>query len=204
MKDITVIKNVLPALYQKEIEELLTAPNFPWNFSEEISMAPTSSRPFKNDPHIIPSCGFSHELYAEGKYSRYWTTVRPVLYFMADKVNYSKFNQPIEIFRAKANLQTQLNGSTKDNYNMPHVDFAHNARKGTNWIFLYYVTDSDGDTFIFNENGDQGCPDRLTLRQRVTPRSNTGILFRDNILHASSNPVRHQKRININFNIITA
>ncbi|MEE9492694.1 MAG: hypothetical protein V3W04_04880 [Gammaproteobacteria bacterium] len=203
MKDVTLIENVVPEIYHKELQSLLTAPNFPWNFSEDISMQ-DGDPPFKQDTNIVPSCGFSHALCADGKHSTYWTTIRPLLYFMIDKVKYSKFNRPFEIFRAKANLQTQINGSTENNYNMPHVDFAHNARQGTNWIFLYYVTESDGDTFLFNENGDQGCPEKLTLRQRVTPKANTGILFKDNILHASSNPIKYQKRINLNFNIITS
>ena len=46
--------------------------------------------------------------------------------------------------------------------------------------FLFYLNDSDGDTFFFDDNGE--------ITDRVTPKQNTVIEFNSRTLHASSNP----------------
>ena len=85
---------------------------------------------------------------------------------------------------------------------MPHIDPAHFSEQGENWVFLYYLHDCDGDTFIFNETAEQGIPEKLTLRKRIIPKANVGVLFRDNIFHTSSNPVKSRRRMNLNFNLL--
>lgn len=203
MKDVTIIENVVPEVYRKEIESTLLNPNFPWNFSPEISFDTARGNPFKQNPGIVQSCGFTHALCVEDQFSTFGTMMNPIIYFMAEKSGYSKFEKGVSVIRAKANLQTQLTSGQADNHNMPHIDPAWFEKGGGNWIFLYYVNDSDGDTFIFNETAKQSfVPEKLTLRQRVTPKANTGILFRDNIYHASSNPIDNPYRINLNFNLI--
>jgi hypothetical protein len=41
---------------------------------------------------------------------------------MVEKSNCSKLQRSFDVLRAKVNLQTQVNGSTPDNFNMPHID----------------------------------------------------------------------------------
>lgn len=204
MEDIDIIENVLPQLYWKEILDLLTHQDFPWNYYDEISLKIPASRPFEQNPEIVDSCGFSHTFAYENRQSPYWQFIKPLMYSMAEKSRYRSMLQSLQAFRVKANLQTQLNGSTPDNYNMPHIDPGCGEGNKINWIFLYYVTDSDGDTFIFNETAEDGIPAKLTIKNRITPKANSGVIFRDNIYHASSNPIKYKKRININFNLISA
>lgn len=205
MKNFTVIENVLPKPYWMEIRDKVMHPDLPWYYDDEISIDPAQGNPFTGNPEIIPSYGFSHPLFVEGHYrSPDWDSYKPILYFMAEKSNYSKFIRGIDVFRAKINLQPQVNASTADNFNMPHIDPVFFEQKETNWVFLYYLLDSDGDTFIFNETAAAGCPSRLSIKERVTPKANTGILFRDDMFHASSNPVTSKRRLNINFNLRAA
>lgn len=205
MKNFTIIENVLPKAYWQEIRDVITHPDLPWYYNPEISLDPATKNPFTGNPEIVSSCGFSHPLHVKDHYtSPHWEKVKPLLHFMAEKSNYSKLQRSMDVYRAKANLQTQLNGSTEDNFNMPHIDPAYFENKSTNWIFLYYVEDSDGDTFIFNETAAQGCPSKLTIRERITPKANTGLLFKDDIFHASSNPIKSKRRVNLNFNLISA
>lgn len=203
MNNISIIEDVLPKAYWKSLRDRIMHPDMPWYYDDEISMDKSVANPFTGNPEIMPSCGFSHPLHIKGHYtSPHWESVKPLLYFMAEKSNYSKLQRGFEVLRAKANLQTQLNGSTAENFNMPHIDPVYFEHRETNWIFLYYLIDADGDTFIFNQTAAAGTPSMVTVRERVTPRANTGILFRDDIFHASSNPIRSRRRVNLNFNLI--
>jgi hypothetical protein len=67
---------------------------------------------------------------------------------------------------------------------------------------IYYVNDSDGDTFLFNEFWDPVSgqpPTQLTLNQRVTPKRNRAVIFESDRFHASSNPRFNKNRFIINF-----
>lgn len=125
MKDIVIIDNVLPELYWKEIRDLLTHRDFPWNYYEDISLNSSVANPFKENPEIVDSCGFSHTSATDNRQSPYWQFIKPVVYMMAEKSKYRNFIQSVRPYRIKANLQTQLNGNTADNFNMPHIDSAH-------------------------------------------------------------------------------
>ena len=201
MKNLIIIKDVLPSAYWREIYNLVSSVDFTWQFSPEVSVE-LKDNPFKQNPEIVGSCGFTNTLYTDNYTSPYWNLIKPMIYIMAHKSGVSTLTKSITTYRCKANLQTQLNGSTKENFNMPHIDPAYFDKEGDNWIFLYYLSDSDGETFIFNETAEEGRPEKLTIRKRIMPKANTGILFRDNIFHASSNPVSDRRRLNLNFNLL--
>lgn len=202
MKNLVFIKDVLPVAYWQEISNVISHPEFPWAYSPEISLD-LKDNPFKLNTEIVGTCGFTHTLFFDGKPSRYWSLIKPMLYIMAQKSGVPALSKSVVTYRCKANLLTQLNGSNKDNFNLPHIDPAHFEKEGDNWIFLYYLNDSDGETFIFNETAENGLPEKVTVRKRIMPKANTGILFRDNIFHASSNPIKSRSRMNLNFNLLT-
>jgi hypothetical protein len=96
-------------------------------------------------------------------------------------------------FRMKANLQTQCSFSKEEFYNTPHLDRYFKTDKYFNGI--YYVNDSDGDTFFFNKVND-----KYLINKKVSPKKGRLILFDGNIYHAGRNPIEALKRIIINFN----
>lgn len=120
------------------------------------------------------------------------------------------------IIRCKLNLQTTAPLKAKDKYNLPHVDFDRiDGRKFLTAI--YYLNDSDGDTFIFNEksvdqfynnlivDGDLSQEgkkfiDNLTIRKRISPKKGTVMFFRGDTLHAGSHPTQTQNRLVLNYN----
>ncbi len=201
MKNLILIKDVLPTAYWRDLHGVIAHPDFPWLYSPEVSVD-IKENPFKQNPEIVKSCGFTNTLYFDGASSPHWDLIRPMIYIMSHKSGIPALTKSVTTYRCKANLQTQLNNSTKDNYNMPHIDPAFFEKEGDNWIFLYYLDDADGETFIFNEVAEDGRPDKLTIRKRITPKANTGVLFRDNIFHASSNPIYSRRRMNLNFNLL--
>jgi hypothetical protein len=61
-------------------------------------------------------------------------------------------------------------------------------------VILYYVNDSDGDTYFFGKEKDS------ELVQKITPKKNRAVIFDGSTWHASSLPSKNH-RIVINFNL---
>lgn len=90
-----------------------------------------------------------------------------------------------DLCRVKANLLTK-NG--RPGFHTPHIDnnFEH-------LVILYYVNNSDGDTYFFNDN---------IVVDRVSPKQGKYIIFDGDQYHASSSPTDTDARIVINFNVL--
>jgi hypothetical protein len=123
-----------------------------------------------------------------------WDKVKPIVFASEEKFGIEVSN----IIRCRINLTCPVPNFGSDNYNVPHVDWPDLDNYFT---LLYYLDDSDGDTFIFNEHIDDGFPNTVTIDQRISPKSNMALLVDGGKYHASSNPVKSNKRITINFNI---
>lgn len=108
--------------------------------------------------------------------------------------NYSNFPNLTNVSRAKINILTQ-NNLSDNKYNIPHIDddIEH-------FVMVYYVNDSDGDTYIFNETYDK-TKKELTIYQRIKPKKGKFLVFDGKYFHSSSNPQKSTIRsvININF-----
>ena len=86
----------------------------------------------------------------------------------------------LDIYRMKVNLLMPYPNAPE--YHVPHQDVAWGERGREYKSFLYYLNDSDGDTFFFD--------DQNNIIQRQTPKANTMIEFDSRMLHASSNPTQ--------------
>lgn len=120
------------------------------------------------------------------------------------------------VVRCKLNLQTTAPLKAKGKYNLPHVDF--DRIDGTKFLTaIYYLNDSDGDTFLFNEKSssmphnklmddgsmspdDMKFIDNLTIKKRISPKKGTLIIFRGDTIHAGSHPTSAQNRLVLNYN----
>jgi hypothetical protein len=85
----------------------------------------------------------------------------------------------------------------------PHVDFYIPHRVG-----IYYVNNSDGDTFVFNETSEQvGLEEsvrytkegKFTLAKQLSPKKGRMIGFDGKYYHASMHPMKSASRIAIAF-----
>lgn len=108
--------------------------------------------------------------------------------------NYSHFPNLTNVSRAKINILTQ-NNLSDNTYNIPHID--DNIE---HFVMIYYINDSDGDTYIFNETYDK-TKKELTIYQRIKPKKGKFLVFDGKYFHSSSNPQKSTIRsvININF-----
>ena len=191
-KEINIIDNFLSNDLADFVCEQLSVKNFPWYFDEgtlnkriKQSYVDKGIRA-KDDDRILDYCMFNHYFYdtsqTQEKMSSFDTS-NHMLDYMIKTYNL----EDVILFKVKANLTTQMNNATKDNFAEPHIDIRDNEHIG----LIYYVNDSDGDTFMFNNN--------LEIRKRITPKKNRAVVFKGNILHSAGHPLKTNRRLVINF-----
>jgi hypothetical protein len=180
-------ENFLPEAYVRDLNSTILSNLFPWyRLNETVSPV---YNPIPKDKFTQESVLHVHGLYAyETVNSPHYGLVKPILYFIEETYK-CKFN----LERIKLNYMYKDSTFPVDSYNTVHSDISNNAKNCK--TFLYYLNDSDGDTFFFNEyHGARS----VTVKHRQTPVANSGVLFDSDMLHASSPPRTNEYRITIN------
>jgi len=187
MYDITVIDNLLDKQDQEHIEKFMTGDEFPWFFSQAgyynttTFVTEETKHLIENNPNIKEYFVLSHTTFDErGTVSSFNEPCVKIL----ESVVKEKYN----LLRIKCNLSTKIESFKSHEHNIPHTDFQIDNCK----TMLYYVNDSDGDTFFYNNSG--------TVIKKVSPKKGRAIVFDSNILHAGSHPSKSEKRLTINYN----
>lgn len=195
MSEIQIIEDLIPKKLQDEIENWISSAEVDWRY-----LPTPSPNIFLNDLNIFHTWQLSHAFYLKGILNdspKFRSFIIPMLFNIKLKtgVDYSK-----KLLKIKANTLLKNIECTYNNYNIPHVD----TPKLNNKSLLYYINDSDGDTFIFNEtaaeiDSEKCTTSKLTLNRRITPKKGTAIIFNSNRYHASSSPKNTDRRFVINF-----
>jgi hypothetical protein len=192
VEDLVEIERFLPESYADILEQLICrSGEFLWQYNASTNdlKAPEI---MNKDARSYDADQFVHALYQQGeRRSQFFDIVFPMFYFMEDKTGVAL----AAVERIKANLLVQK-PREDGTYNTPHIDIAEPGHKS----LLYYVKDSDGDTFLFNETirETQRAKTPLTIRKRVAPRKGKAVLFDSNIWHASSHPRENATRVVLN------
>jgi hypothetical protein len=189
MVEMVEIENFVPPSYADILEGLLCKnPAFLWQYNASTNDQSEPQIMRKNEKSY-ESDQFVHAMYQEGaKLSVFFDAVFPLFYFLEEKTGVLLGG----IERMKANMLMKKSIDA-DAHNTPHIDIPDAGHKS----LLYYVMDSDGDTFIFNETFQHKKD--LTIRKRVSPKKGKAVVFDSNIWHASSNPREHDNRVVLNF-----
>jgi hypothetical protein len=191
-------KDILTKEQHKALYDLVTGLDFPWYYQPNIAYIadPISG----SNSNLCRSFGLTHTVWdiEKGKVSE----VLSHMAILAD--NFTKLSgiKPNNFIRIKINLQTPVVNNDCNKYNGAHVD-----RYTPHSTLIYYLDDSDGDTFIFNELFDEAdsttWPQNVipTVKERITPVANS-LYHLDSGLryHSSSNPINTDRRYTINFN----
>jgi hypothetical protein len=118
--------------------------------------------------------------------------------FGLEILNFFALKNNIEIFkllRIKSNILYKTKNT--NSIHPPHIDMDIK-----HFVLLYYVNDSDGDTFIFNEKFNDLNFNDLTIKKQISPKAGRGVLFDGLNYHSSSAPKLSDNRIVININFI--
>ena len=189
---IEIIDDFLPISYQTKLESLLKSKDFPWYFYEQTS--PMSAADYNRgvtvtDSRTLDNPQFVHVSFFKQKNTDLFEHFYPVVFLLEQHKRKSYHDR---LLRIKANLVYKRENYPADHYNTPHVD--DDAPTET---LLYYVNESDGDTFIFNNEARN--ENRLSIEHRISPKKGRAILFDSRILHAGSPPTKTETRIVLNF-----
>lgn len=187
LDDFIVVDNCINPVYQDALENMiLNDRSFYWNFYPNLVAYGGSRASIVSD-----AIGFSHTWMADYKAtSTYAGFMMPLLYEASVKASI-KVNQ---IIQGRCFMQIPTVKTTE--WDGMHVDFdkPHN-------VCLYYVNDSDGDTFFSDKNSLHRKPDSYPILKRVTPKKGRCVFFNGEHYHSSSKPTQNPRAvININFN----
>lgn len=190
------IDDVITKLYQDQIEAETSSDKMAWFFTRESARKVAVDTAYGGFSHV--AYRFNNETATSP--SPLTALLLPLLYTFCDKAGI-----PFKsLLRIRLGLFTQ--NVAGGPYHNPHVDFYlphYNA--------LYYVNDSDGDTFIFNETYDEVSLERsveytrerkFTIARRISPRRGRMIGFDGRHYHASMHPTQSSHRIAIAFSFV--
>jgi hypothetical protein len=181
------IEKFIPKSYADMLENVCKSSDFQWTYCPSTNNQ-NAPQIMKGDKNSYESDQLVHMLYTENaKRSPFFDIVVTFFYFLEEKTGILVDG----IERIKFNMLLKRDHAD-DTYNTPHIDVPETNFKS----LLYYVSDSDGDTFIFNEKFTEKKD--LTVRKRVSPTKGKAVVFDSNTWHASSNPTKHSNRVVLN------
>lgn len=198
-----VLDDFIPADMQEIIaNEMMTAT---WRFGRNVSSV-------QDDPVIE---GHSLARYQNGFHSNIFDIGAPpdrnndritglLLPLISKAANYRLSGKSVELTRIKGGLFVH----GEQGVHKPHLDYYL-----PHWTFLYYVNDSDGDTFIFDQvsepvdlnvwpRKEPVYPSKFTVADRVTPKAGRLVIMDGLLYHSSSAPAEHGDRMTLTFNFM--
>ena len=171
------IENFLTKEQEDSIEQLIVDPDFSWGYTPgtvvEVESGVQSNSVYKKG---INPFQFVHM--TDLNQCQYIDTITPVLNQIT-----LQFESNIKILRCKFNFLPKGIDST---YHYPHIDDSEEDVITA----LYYVNDSDGDTYFFDNE--------LNITNTMTPKKGRMVFFDSNKLHSSSSPIDNDYRIVMN------
>jgi hypothetical protein len=192
---IVELEQVIPRLYQDQIEAETGSGRMAWFFNPESARRGAVATSY---------AGFSHVAFhvdeATGANAPLTALLLPLLFAFCDKAEI-----PFRtLLRIRLGLFTRSLIAAP--YHNPHVDFYQPHHSA-----LYYVNDSDGDTCIFDQTFDDvsleqsliyTAEQRFTLARRIAPKKGKMIGFPGKHYHASMHPTEASHRIAIAFSFL--
>jgi hypothetical protein len=193
--DIEILDDVLSQQEILDIHKEFIHPYFPWYMvgigvlvDGEYKIT-TTNQPENVDENTFEAFQFCHPfIVANTSISHKSYITDFILKKIYEKVDMSEYNF---VPRIKANFQSKFSSGSHC-YNTPHHDYIND-----HLVVIYYVNNSDGDTFIF-ENDTYP----LKVKQRISPKAGRFVFFNGNQFHAGIHPKLNDYRIVINFNFM--
>jgi ectoine hydroxylase-related dioxygenase (phytanoyl-CoA dioxygenase family) len=187
-----LIENILTDNVKDRLKEILLRDNFDWFYNGSTARIIPGNKSAIEDSNTKDSIQFTHKLFADGIFeSEHVDYVIKIMKALEEKEGIVCTT----MLRAKCNLVPQDISYGADQYHPPHVDCKDVT--DTTFTLVYYVNDSDGDTFVFNEQYVDEFDD-LTIAHRQTPKEGSALLFKSTNYHASSSPINTKSRVVIN------
>ena len=187
-----LIENILTDNVKDRLKGILLRDNFNWTYNDSTARIVPGGKSAIEDSNTKDSIQFTHKLFTDTRFeSEYVEYVMKIMNSLQEKEGIVCTT----LHRAKCNLIPQDSSYGLDEYHPPHID-SKDVSDNT-YTLVYYVNDSDGDTFVFNEKYGDEFTD-LTIAHRQTPKEGCALLFKSTNYHASSSPINTKSRVVIN------
>jgi len=185
-----VVDDIIPKRLQDDIKDTVYSSTFPWNFVADVTYGPHA---------LFKAPGFSHLFRKDFQtLSQYYGMVAPIAYIGADLVEY----EWDELCQARSFLQVPLNPENiSQRKDILHIDLPYK-----HLVVLYYVNDSDGNTYIVNRKQRVGFgefnldPDDYPCLIEVEPKQGRALIFDGDWFHTARQPRKHERCV-LNFNV---
>jgi hypothetical protein len=185
MNDILIFDDIIPVQHQEFLEYYFLRGDNKWYFQKDITYADPSAQEAP-----VKHYGFSNLIYdrsSKADMGADFYNILPILYQAGAKIGIDIG----AILRMRAFLQLPI-ASNDSTINNAHTDMPIN-----HLVALYYLTDADGDTFIYNETERS---ETYTVKKQVTPKRGRCVIFDGRLYHSSSRPTNNKRCVlNINF-----
>ena len=185
-----IIENFLTDTEHQNLTKLVKSNIFDWYYMDW-----TSEADFYGGKLTTERPQFVHTFFYHGTTMKYMEALEPFKNALA-----RNDIEPGKLIHIKANMLLRDENYPPNHFHPPHAD----VNKDNSFLsMLYYINDSDGDTFFFNKTHDsmpdfRNRVDELKVVRKVTPKANMVVLFDSAILHASSSPIETDRRLVIN------
>ena len=186
--EIIVIDNVIDSDYQEQIRSILLGEvnygdyEFPWYYTKDIT---------KSDlPNSQKRPAFSH-LYVKS-YGQVVSEFHDIFLDLITVCCHRLEMTEVNVIQGNSFLQLPLT-TKRGKVDTPHID-----TNEKNFVMLYYVCDSDGDTIIYNEKVES---EKYTVKESVTPKQGRDVLFDGGLFHTAEQPVCNTRCI-VNYNLV--
>ena len=186
--EIIVIDNVIDPDYQEQIRSILLGEvnygdyEFPWYYTKDIT---------KSDlPNSQKRPAFSH-LYVKS-YGQVVSEFHDIFLDLITVCCHRLEMTEVNVIQGNSFLQLPLT-TKRGKVDTPHID-----TNEKNFVMLYYVCDSDGDTIIYNEKVES---EKYTVKESVTPKQGRVVLLDGGLFHTAEQPISNTRCI-VNYNLV--
>ena len=185
--EIIVIDNVIDPDYQEQIRSILLGEvnygdyEFPWYYTKDIT---------KSDlPNSHKRPAFSH-LYVKS-YGQVVSEFHDIFLDLITVCCHRLEMTEVNVIQGNSFLQLPLT-TKRGKVDTPHID-----TNEKNFVMLYYVCDSDGDTIIYNEKVES---EKYTVKESVTPKQGRVVIFDGGQYHTAQQAINTVRCI-ANYNL---
>ena len=174
------IKNALPQPLYYFVKEKIMGWEFPWSF---LSNRLYSNNPVNTADEKEKNYTLHHNVFRDNQIcSPFFDLTNSIALLLQNSFNLNETS----IQRLRWTMNTNSSDGKKDT---PHID-----DDSPHKVILYYLNDSDGDTYFYSNQKDK-------IINSITPEKNSAIMFDGSVMHSGSKPIEYARRIVLNINL---
>lgn len=180
---IQIFENFTSDFYKEDLQAAVFGSDLTWVRHEETAGGYNGNYAWIDDKNTEESNLF---VLKPNKHEKEIISFVPLIYRIQDLVGHR-----IYVDRIKLNLMLPKVKLNPQSYNRPHIDHTLPYSK----TLIYYVNDSDGDTYFFDKTYTGENPGELNVIEKITPKAGSAVLFDSYRYHASSIPTIDKRSV---------